>query len=163
MRCPLQDRVNAHVLLMYGSRPLDPETKEILERHMVECAACRQFVREQHALWMALDEWTPKPVSQDFDTRLYARIAAEQRVPWWKRWAIPSGSFSWRPALSLAAACLTVVAVFLLQAPGAPEVRNRGRMETVDVEQVERVLEDMDMLRQLTLTSYPEAEAPKPL
>jgi anti-sigma factor RsiW len=148
---------------MYGSRPLDPETRERLERHMAECEGCREFVSKQRALWAALDAWAPKPVSHDFDTRLYARIAAEQHVPWWKRWAIPRGSFSWRPALSLVAACLTIVAGLLLQPPSVPEVRNRGRMETVDVEQVERVLEDMDMLRQLTLTSYPEAEAPKPL
>jgi anti-sigma factor RsiW len=163
MQCPAQDRAKADILLAYCARTLDPAAKDLLERHMAGCEACRRFADEQRAVWSALDVWTPAPVSENFDARLYARIAAEERAPWWRQLAESRLSFSWRPALSLAAACLTVVAVFLIQSPGTPVGGSRPKVELVEVEQAERVLEDLDMLRQLVLPAAVEPESPKTL
>ena len=163
MQCPVQDRANAEILLAYCARTLDPAKRDLLERHMEGCIECRRFADEQQAVWSALDAWTPTPVSEDFDARLYARIRAEERAPWWRQLARSPFTPSWRPALSVAAACLTVVAVFLMNSPSAPEIRNRTRVELADIEQAERVLEDMDMLRQLVLPAAVETEAPKTL
>jgi hypothetical protein len=61
--------------------------------------------------------------------------------------------------LSVAAACVTIVAVFLLRAPELKNVHPQPvRTEVVDVEQAERTLEDMDMLRQFNFAN-PRAEA----
>jgi anti-sigma factor RsiW len=153
MLCPVQEKGNAEMLLSYCARTLDPDTQVILERHMEMCPACRRFAAEQQAIWEALASWQPEPVSANFDQRMYARIEAEAGTPWWQR-MIPSGMhLSWRPTLSIAAACVTVLAVFLFRAPG----RTTGyppavRIEMVDVEQAERTAEDLDMLQQFNVT-----------
>jgi anti-sigma factor RsiW len=152
MLCPIQEKGNAEVLLAYCARALDPGTQAVLERHIEACPECRRFAAEQRMVWEALDSWKAEPVSADFDRRLYARIEEESSSRWWQR-IVPAGMhLSWRPALSVAAACVTLVAVFLLRAPDMPGVRPQpAKVETVDVEQAERTLEDMEMLRQFSL------------
>lgn len=157
MECPVQTRENADLLLAYCARRLDPETAAALERHMQCCEACRTFGEGQRAVWSALDAWEAVPVSQDFDRRLYARIGAEQLRGFWSRLAQLWSPLRSRPALSLAAASLVLLVAFLVQspqtAPRPPEV------ETVDVEQVERALDDLEMLRQVNLVPRLETTA----
>jgi anti-sigma factor RsiW len=149
----VQEKGNAEILLSYCARTLDSDTQVILERHMATCPACRQFAAEQQAIWEALASWQPEPVSTNFDERLYARIESEAGAPWWRR-LIPSGMhLSWRPTLSIAAACVTLVAVFLFRAPDRPAGYPPAvRTEMVDVEQAERTAEDLDMLQQFNVT-----------
>ncbi len=157
MECPVQSREHADVLLAYCARRLDPETAAVLERHMEDCAACRAFGEAQRAVWSALDAWEAMAVSEDFNRRLYRRIDQEERASFWLRWVRPWLGLRWRPALSLAAASAAVVAAFLVQAPqSAPRPTET---EIVDAEQVERALDDLDMLRQLNLVPRAEAAA----
>ena len=66
MKCPIETRENAELLLEYCARKLDPATTAVLERHIGICPACREFAAGQRALWDALDTWdaTPVPVAR---------------------------------------------------------------------------------------------------
>jgi anti-sigma factor RsiW len=159
MRCPIETEENAELLLSYSARRLDPDRREALEAHMAACASCREFRDGQAALWEALDQWEARPVSMDFDRRLYRKIEEQQQLGWWARIFGPSRPMFLRPALPLAAtACLLLVAGFIIDTPGrgpAPVVEGQ---QVREVEQVERTLDDMEMLRQFNLAA-PAAES----
>ena len=159
MRCPIETQDNAEVLLSYSARRLNPQTTAILEAHMEVCLQCREFRDGQRALWEALDQWEARPISADFNRRLYRKIEEQDQLGWWERIFGAGRPMFLRPALPLAAtACLVLVAGFMIDNPGrmvtpaieAPQVR--------EVEQVERTLEDMEMLRQFNLVSTAVSE-----
>jgi anti-sigma factor RsiW len=159
MKCPIESHENADLLLAYCAGKLDPQTTIMFDRHLAVCTACRKFQREQQTVWAALDAWQAVPVSQDFDRRLYSRIEEEQvHASWWSRLTRPfqplSGpAFISRGVPLAAAAGLLVLAGVILVRPNevaVPEDLTSGvRMESVQPEQVERTLDDMEMLRQL--------------
>jgi hypothetical protein len=155
MKCPIESQENAEVLLSYSARRLNPESTVILEAHMELCPACREFRDGQRALWEALDQWEARPVSADFDRRLYRKIEEQEQLGWWARIFGPTRPMFLRPALPLAAmACLVLVAGFILDEPGkmlAPAVESPQVVR--EVEQVERTLDDLDMLRQFNLAA----------
>jgi hypothetical protein len=94
-------------------------------------------------VWSALDSWEPEFISGDFDRKVYARIAAEgQRSVRRANWAL-------RPALPIAAACAVVLAGYLLREPAVPQ----NPSPRVDMEQVERALDDIDMLNKMGVAS----------
>ena len=129
----------AETLLAYTGGKLDRETAAVVERHLQGCAACREWVAGQKAVWHALDAWEAAPVSPGFDSRLYERIEEERAPRWWRP------AFGWRPALSVALASLVIGAALLIQPPRPPSV------ETLDADRIERALDDVEMLRQLDL------------
>ena len=154
MRCPIETQDSAELLLNYSARRLGPESTAILEAHMEICAACREFRDGQRAVWEALDRWEAQPVSADFDRRLYRRIE-EQESSWWRRVVAPLRPVLWRPAVPLAAtACLVLLAGFISVGPErvAPPVAVENP-QIQEVEQVERALDDVDMLRQFDLVA----------
>jgi hypothetical protein len=119
----------------YVRRTLKPETAAAFERHLDLCLDCRAAVAAQQALWSALDAWATPEISPDFNRRLYARIDAGR-------------AWSWRPAMGLAAACLVLIAMLLFRAPSQPDPPARAA-DSIDLEQVERTLDDLEMLREL--------------
>jgi len=155
MVCPTKTKKSAEILLDYCARTLTPPQQAEFEKHMQDCADCRLLVEAQRDLWETLERWTPAEacpdVSPDFDARLYARIAQEDAAPWWKQWwrrmSRPSAGYSfWKPAVPLAAACAVLAVGLVLHAPkpqdSSPQIHN----ERVDIEQVEKTLEDLDLL-----------------
>ena len=157
MRCPIEAQENAELLLAYCARTLDRETAAVLDRHMASCPACQQFQNGQQAVWDALDTWEAMPVSADFDRRLYHRIEEEVNASWWSRLMRPL-----RPALLArgvplaAAACLLVIAGVILERPASvppPDSSEAARVEAIQADQVERALDDLDVLRQFKLVS----------
>src|SRR5450755_2908694 len=99
----------------------------------VECAACRGFA----AVWERLDEFAVPEVSQGFDARLYARIAAEEaRRPWWYR-------LLWPPVAPVAAAAVAALVLFL-HVPGKPDAAKQA--STTEIEQVAQAVDDLDLL-----------------
>ena len=124
----------------------------VMVRHMSSCPECRKFADAQAHVWSALDAWNAEPVSLDFDRELYARISAEERATFWAR--LIGDGLSWKPALSFAAACATVVMLFVLNIPDArtPAVLEPGvtQVEALEPEQIERSVEDLEMLRQFS-------------
>ena len=99
----------------------------------------------QRALWHTLDQWTPAEISPDFDARLYARIEREEAVPLWKRWL----AWGWRPALVTAVAAAAIVIGLFVHQPQPP-----SRTDTVDIDQVEHALEDLDLLTPLPASGH---------
>ena len=151
VRCPLQSGDEGATLLSYLDRQLDPDTVLAFERHLSVCSECTRVVAAQRAVWKALEQWEPIAVSADFDERMMARIAAEQR-PWWRRvleFPVSGSGGWWKPAMPLAAACLALVAVSVWRGPLAPVP---VAMDSAEVQQVEDVLADVDMLQQLGIT-----------
>ena len=154
MTCPLQTD-NADVLLDYCARVLDPERKAMLELHMAHCADCREMAEAQTQIWAAMDLYDAEPISADFDRKLYAKIAERETVPVWERLRAPvreylQGQPAWKPVLSIAVASAALALVFLVRndvpAPVAPSAIV---IDVREVEQAERALEDIEMLRQL--------------
>jgi len=133
---------------------LDPRVSSILEGHLAICPSCREFARNQQAVWETLEQWEATPVSADFDRRLYARI--EQDIGFWQRLMKPLGParLRWNP-LAAAAACavLLMAGVMVDRHPSAPVVqpaKDMAQVEPVQPEQVERALDAMDMLSEFS-------------
>jgi len=137
-------------LLAYCSGRLDSEMAAPLVRHLETCAACRQFVDDQSAVWQALDVWEPEPVSADFDRRLYQRI--EQQVSWWDLLLRPFRPLVWHQGVSIAAAAgvLIMAGVLLDQkAVVAPNPsQESAQIEALQPDQVEHAIDEVEMLNQ---------------
>jgi len=159
MNCLSEDR-NPEMLVAYAAGALDPETARALERHLAGCAACRSMAADQIAVWKALDAWEAPAVSPDFDRRLYRRIDQGVRLSWWERLTRPFRPMPLRQALPLtASAGLLLMAGLLLQHPRpiAPVDRHS---EVVRANQVERTLDDLDLLRQFGTADSTESAHP---
>jgi hypothetical protein len=171
MSCEIRSAEHTDQLLAYAAGRLRGAAATKLELHMRSCKECAAIGKSQSELWNLLDNWEVRPVSVDFNRRLYARIDAAASESWLERLGSAMGEFLRpvfaRPALPIAAASLLVVAGFVLDHPGrssAPssartaEVRDANRAEVnkvdLEVDQVEATLEDIEMLRQF------DAEAP---
>jgi anti-sigma factor RsiW len=148
MKCPIETRENAELLLAYCTRKLDAESTAILERHMEICLACREFASGQRAVWEALDAWEAAPVTLDFDRRLYRRI--DREVSWWHMLMRPLRPALVRQGLPIAAAaCLLVMAGVLLERPAStpPTAQPKSaQVETIQSDQVDHALDAMHML-----------------
>ncbi len=161
MRCREKDREGMDLFASYAARTLSAAEAAALESHIEACEACRARVAAQKDVWAALDLWEPEAISDDFDRRLYARISAEGGRKWWHFLLRPEVSFSFRTAGPVAVACLALVAAFfyrnsgpVLVAPPAPAV---SAPRSVDADQVERTLDDLDMLKQMSLPAPGES------
>lgn len=155
MSCP---RDRSELLVDYCAGRLEPGAAADLARHLARCEACRDFTERQSAVWNSLDLWEPRPVSPDFDRRLYERIEAGERAPWWSRLVRPALA-DIRPALSLALASVIVLAALLVHPiRHAAPVPEKVRVETVDADRLERALEDVEMLRQLSV-AQPDSQS----
>ena len=129
---------------------LEADVAVAVERHIEQCVACREFCKAQARVWSALDVWDPEPISESFDASLLERIEEGDRASLW--------NWIWRPAIPVAAAAIVVVAVLLLRAPNGTNTPVEGQnVDVVDVDQVEKTLDDLDMLKQLY--AAPQAEA----
>jgi anti-sigma factor RsiW len=147
MDCPLQEKDGVELIVAYAARTLDPENEVAFERHLEVCPSCREMAAAQRAVWSALDELTPLPVSSNFDARLYQRIAEEQQYAWWQR--LFHADWSWRPAMPVAAACAVLIVALLVKNSGPTVVPEQPAQPSLQIEQVERALDDMDMLKQV--------------
>jgi hypothetical protein len=110
---------------------------------------------EQMAVWDALDDWQPAPVSLDFNRRLWHRIDAAN-VPWYRALAGSLRLSSWKPAVPLAAAIVVIATGFLLDHPGAKVSAVPGvSVSVTEADQVEQTLEDIQLLHQLDIATAP--------
>jgi hypothetical protein len=156
-RCPLENGNGAELVLGFCARTLAKDECTAFERHMLSCARCRELAAAQQAVWSALDTWTPEPISSNFDEKLYQRIAAEEQSPWWQR--LFQANWSWRPAMPVAAACGVLIAAFLLRSPEPVPPPQSPTQPKIRIEQVERALDDIDMLKQLGVESSSQAHS----
>lgn len=152
-------------IIAYCAGRLTTQQKAAFSQHLDSCATCRAAADAQAQVWSALDAWITPPLAADFDARLYAKIDAYERQSWGRRmFENLSGTWSFKPAMPIAVACSFLVAAFLFDSP-APKHSSRAsvqqELETkIDVQQVERALDDLDMLNQLGAGSTQAASKP---
>jgi anti-sigma factor RsiW len=140
-------------LVEYAAGKLEPESAAAVESHLAECSRCHALASAQASLWKTLDAWETPPVSADFDRRLYRRIGEDLRLSWWERISRPFRPMPLRQAVPLTAtACLLLMAGLLLEHPSRIK-QAESHKEKVRVEQVERTLDDMDLLHQFGITA----------
>ncbi len=161
MFCPLKSGDSRELFVGRSARALSPEVESALEHHLASCQECRRVAEAQDRVWSALDAWEAVSVSTGFDQRLYSQIAAEAQRPWWRR-ALPASfpaAWSWKPTMPVAAACAVLLAAFLFNSPSTEQqtqlIGQPGVQPRVDIEQVERALDDIDMLSKLGLAAQP--------
>ncbi len=153
MTCSMENREER--LLDYVSGSLEATDAALLEKHLETCAACGQFVKAQKSVWEALDLFDPAPVSAAFDRRLYERIA---QTSWWDRLTAAVSSPFRAPlllsqGLPIVAAVAVLTAAVLVWERPAPAPTQRpaalsAEADTLQPEQVQRALDDMEMLRE---------------
>lgn len=145
--CLAQSGENSALLLDFCARRLDPARTSALEAHLVHCPSCRRFCEAQRALWNSLDSWKLSDPGWDFNHRLRQRLAHQASARRWLCRLRPwKSSISWKPAIPLVAA----FALWLVVFPPASR-RSPTPPALSQDEQIERILEDVDMLRQLPL------------
>ena len=159
MKCPFETADGPALLLTYSTGKLDSSAQSLLDTHLESCAACREFVQGQNALWTALDAWEAPEVSADFDRRLYRKI--EERVSWWDLLIRPFRP-AFRHALPLAAAAgVVLMATVLLDRPTAspaPET-HATQMEAVQPDQVEHAMAEIEMIDQFNHLMRADSES----
>lgn len=149
--CPVQTQETAGLLLEYLDRRLDPAVAIGVERHVAACGDCQKVVSAQRAVWDALDGWQPSQISSDFNERLFARLEAEKAKPGWFASIRDFAriNFSMRAAIPAAVACTLLVGVFAYRASNQTGSVETTAEVTVDVEQAETTLADIDAMQQL--------------
>lgn len=157
MKCPLESD-QPERLLDYVAQRLSQTERVELHFHVASCDACRRWVDGQREVWSALDEWKPVEASTGFNRSVYAQVAREQQsdwmTAWWHTLAARWSMAEFRPAMAMAALCVVTAAGMLVYSRASqPETTEASqapsRMERVDLEQVERALDDVELLKNL--------------
>lgn len=155
-------------MISYAAGKLAEPERIALERHLGECETCRRVADAQKRVWAVLDAYPVLAPADDFDRRLYARIAEDEQRAWWRqaldRYFSP---FAIRSGVPVAAACLSICAAFVLRLPSPPALQSGGGHPVavehrINVDQVERALDDLDMLKQLTAAPVDKEDARAP-
>jgi anti-sigma factor RsiW len=142
------------LLLNYVSGSLDTQEAAAFDQHTLNCAACREFAHGQKAVCESLDLFEPAAISADFDRRLYERI---EKVSWWNRWldrfvaAVSSPVLTHRGLPIAAATAVLAIAGFIWERPSPrpakPQSPLSAQVQTLQPDQVQHALDDMEMLR----------------
>ena len=74
-----------HVRREIDDSELNLRLSDQVQAHIASCPSCREFRDGQRALWEALDQWEARPISADFDRRLYRKIEEQEQLGWWAR------------------------------------------------------------------------------
>jgi anti-sigma factor RsiW len=149
----MEYREGTELLLGYVSGSVSTDASAELKRHVEACLACEKFVREQQAVWEALDAFEAEPVSAGFNRRLYQRM--EEPVTLRERF-----SASWQllrfwhglPVAGAAAAAL-LVGGLIWQMPSTNRSATQqkpaltAKADVLQPDQLENALGDMEMLR----------------
>ncbi|HVW86936.1 MAG TPA: hypothetical protein VHB50_19755 [Bryobacteraceae bacterium] len=160
MKCPLKSDATLDLLLDYSAGRLDRARSAMLESHMAACEECAAFRVEQGVLWEALDAWQPAPASADFNRRLWSRIEMASRGPWYRWLADFSPARVWMRACAVAAIALLLVAGLMLEHSGRLAPHRNMRVNGVSIteaDQLERTLDDIQLLRQVDAPAAAES------
>lgn len=168
MKCPTQNEETAGVLLEYCSGRLKGQALQGLARHVAVCEACGEFVAGQQKVLALLDAWESAPIGQAFDRRVFERIDAYERQSLWHRIVEAAHQLMQRPIVPVvAAACVVLVATAVVelrpvQTQHQEKQLTGAAVERVDFEQVERTLEDLEMLREFDTSQLAETSQKRP-
>jgi hypothetical protein len=132
--------MESRILGYVDGRLKESERLEV-EKHLADCAPCALRVNEFSAVAGLLDELPLIEPSAEFDTRVYARVAAEPQAKssWWA-WLHVS------PRIAFAASMLLLMALWLGYRNGtpiAPVIPDNDQAMMQDLP----ILEDHDVLQ----------------
>ena len=150
-KCLLKESERADLLL----GPVNASARA----HFASCPSCAHASAQQSGVWLALDAWKVPEVSASFNRILNARIEAAMASPWYERWAVTIRQTFAQPSFAVAAVALFVVGGFVLDHPEgvisptwSAQVKTMGsgkvQVSSTEAEQMERTLEDLEMLHQ---------------
>jgi anti-sigma factor RsiW len=146
--CPTED-----VLLDYTAGRLDPARTALFNLHADRCPECASLRASQSAVWLALDEWKPAPVSIGFNRELWRMIDADaQKSTWASAWGAAMRLSLWKRVAPLALGMVVVVTAFVWdhsasQAGKMPANSNAPIVVTAsDADQLDRALDDIQLL-----------------
>jgi anti-sigma factor RsiW len=162
MTCNIEKREER--LLDYVSGSLDTQEAALFEKHLQICSTCSEFVTGQKSVWESLDLFEAAPVSAGFDRRLYERIA---QTSWWDRlvagitvpFRAPAFLRQGLPLMTAAAVLMAALIVWQRPAPApAPPAAGLSAEadQTLQPDQVQRALDDMEMLREFNHLAVPD-------
>jgi len=154
MKCPLKAREGEEVLLAYVSGRITRENSIELKAHAVSCEGCSGWLRSQSAVWALLDEWEPAAVSFDFERKLYRKIDESRSQSWIERTAQALTAWVAQPVVPLALASVLVLTGFLVDHHSfqpQPATHVRQTIMPVDAGQLDKELDDLQLLQQLDL------------
>jgi hypothetical protein len=166
MKCLSKSEYGNAMLLDHVAGRLTGSKAILVAQHLMVCDDCLDLVSGQAAMWEMLDVWEAEPVSTSFNRRLYARIQESPATVWQLLGSLLNGWVA-RPALPLAALTLLVVAGFFLERPQVSTTANPAVVETpaavspTDAEQLNKALDDLQLLHQLDLVKDEAADASK--
>jgi hypothetical protein len=133
---------NADLLIAFFENTLTDAQRVEIEAHTAQCADCRGLL----AAHRTMSEYAAPEVSSDFDSRLYARIRAEQARAWWH-------ISNWKLVIPMTAvAAMFAIGVFLVEsdrAPLDPPVTKADVKMDIDVQQLDQALDDLELLMPL--------------
>jgi len=134
------ERMESRILGYVDGRLKESERLEV-DKHLADCAPCALRVNEFSAVAGLLDELPLIEPSAEFDTRVYARVAAEPQAKssWWA-WLHVS------PRIAFAASMLLLMALWLGYRNGtpiAPVIPDNDQAMMQDLP----ILEDHDVLQ----------------
>lgn len=141
MTCPLDKERDEQILLEYCSGGLDEIRTAEVKAHAQECTACAAWIGEQQMVSSALDDFAAPVVSPEFNARVYQRID-EQSASFWQRiWHA-----AWKPVLATAAVAAALALGMMVNVPSANDAPKKASVESVDMDQVEHALDDLNLL-----------------
>ena len=144
-------------LAAYATGDLGADERARIERHLVDCAECRQTAADFRALLDELAATTPVPPDVGwarYRAELRGRLASRRARSWRARWLRPL------PAAAVAAVAAALVIIVYAAIPGGRSADLAGmeydglagRLPLIDqyevVEQLD-LLEDLDVIRDL--------------
>ena len=150
MQCPAQNDDDNGILMDFCARKLPPADESAVERHVETCPDCRRAVDTQRRLWGLMNEWEVEPISRDFDRRLLQRIERKPETTW--VWQVAAWlKAAWKPAIPVVLTTATALTILVMRdpAPAPPPIPQSASVETLDADQVEQTLDDLNMLHQI--------------
>ena len=147
-------------LVGYLDRRANSAERQVVEKHLTECVACRTRAEEFRRLWSVLDEMPGIEPSFGFDAGVRRRVAAEPKPRWF--------GFVPQPRLAFSMALLLALSVWLAKLPerSAVSVATPAASESEQFQEIKdlgvldnyEVLTKFDALSELTPAPSQPAE-----
>ena len=144
-QCLLNEAERAEILLAAGCGV--GELSGVQAAHVRLCGSCSEACARQAALWKTLGDWTLPEISSNFNRDLYAKIDLLSQQSWVDRIASRMRTWLAQPALAVATVALVLTAGFVFDHSAGKAHLPAVVVSTTEAEQVEKTLEDMEMLR----------------
>ena len=157
--CPKAIRGGEATLVAFVAGKVRGPDGARLRAHLEDCERCRDYVEGQRAIWQLLDDWQPELQNTNFNSDFASRLAHLPPEPWFVEIGRRVAARMLKPAFTFSAiAAVLAVSVYVRNpfvASGHTQfvprtVASAPRViSPVEAEQVDRAIDDMQLLHQL--------------